>query len=321
METRAHYVLLGGFALAVTAALMLFALWIARASFNQSYAVYDVVFDGPVRGLAQGGEVRFQGIKVGEVTNLRLDPDNANRVLARVRIDAATPVRTSSTAQLEPLGLTGVSLVQLDAGDPDDPFLRARLGQAPPMIPGRPGQFEGILAAGETVALRAAATLESLQSVLSPENVRNVTQIIKDLEALSQELEANKALVANTNETVVALRDTARAIQTAAMQVEALSSEGRGAVAQLQADATGAIRQTERTLAAFETTAERGTAALDTIDEAASVAATQTLPDLSIAVSDLRRLSMSLEQIADQLNRSPADFVRTSKRPTVQVDP
>ena len=82
----------------------------------------------PYAACAAGGEVRFNGIKVGEVKTLRFDPQDATRVIARIQVSATTPVRTDSRARLEAVGLTGVTLIQLDAGTPSQ--------AAPPATPG-----------------------------------------------------------------------------------------------------------------------------------------------------------------------------------------
>ncbi|MBK6704018.1 MAG: MCE family protein [Caulobacteraceae bacterium] len=62
------------------------------------------MFDDPVRGLSEGGEVRFNGIKIGEVESLRIDPDNTNRVIARIRVQSDVPVKNDTEGQLEPIG-------------------------------------------------------------------------------------------------------------------------------------------------------------------------------------------------------------------------
>lgn len=320
METRAHYVLVGAFAIGVAFALMLFTLWIARASFNQSYDVYDVVFDGPIRGLANGGEVRFQGIQVGEVTDLRLNQENPNQVIARVRIDASTPIRTSSSAQLEPLGLTGVSLVQLTAGDPEDPLVSPRGGQPPPRIIARPGQFDALLNAGEDVAGRAAAVLESVQAVLSEQNVARITRVLEDVELLTDELAQQRGVIGETRASLRQLTQTAEQIAQAADALEALSVDAKARLGGLEAETTETLQQTQRTLAAVEQTAQAGTRALNEIEDAAGVAAAETLPDLAVAVQDLRRLATALEQLADNLYESPTDFVLGSRRPVVELD-
>ena len=122
METRANYVLIGSFVMLAAAALVMFAVWVSRVQFNREFAMYDVVFEGAVNGLSEGGEVRFNGIKVGEVTNLALDRRDPNNVIARIRVDAQTPVREDSKAVLDFMGITGVTFIQIDAGDTQTVF-------------------------------------------------------------------------------------------------------------------------------------------------------------------------------------------------------
>ncbi|NJR20518.1 MAG: MCE family protein [Hyphomonadaceae bacterium] len=81
METRANYVLIGLFSLLAVITAAIFTLWIANAGINKQTTLYDVVFEGPVRGLEVGGEVRFNGIKVGEVVDLSLSPTNPKDVI------------------------------------------------------------------------------------------------------------------------------------------------------------------------------------------------------------------------------------------------
>ena len=118
MERDAHYAAVGIATIALMAALAVFVIWLARLQFNNDYDVYDIVFYGPVRGLSEGGEVHFNGIRVGEVTDLNLDPEKGDQVIARIRLDEGIPVRTDSRAQLEPLGITGVNYIQITSGTP-----------------------------------------------------------------------------------------------------------------------------------------------------------------------------------------------------------
>ena len=130
MEKNANYALVGLSSLILFIGLVIFIVWLARISFSQEYDLYDIVFDGPVRGLNQGGEVHFNGIKVGEVTKIALDRTNPSRVIARARVTSDVPIRVDSFATLEPQGITGVNYVQITAGTPSKPSLEGgREGQ------------------------------------------------------------------------------------------------------------------------------------------------------------------------------------------------
>ena len=109
METRANYALIGAFVLMAAAAVIGFALWLGSSQFNRDYAVYDVIFPGPVT-LEEGASVRYIGIKVGEVETVRIDRRDASMVRARLRGDRATPVKTDSTAIIDFAGIRAVLL-------------------------------------------------------------------------------------------------------------------------------------------------------------------------------------------------------------------
>ena len=67
METRAHHLIIGSFAVGITLALVLFLLWIGKVELNREYQYYDLVFEGSVSGLSVAGDVLYNGIKVGEI--------------------------------------------------------------------------------------------------------------------------------------------------------------------------------------------------------------------------------------------------------------
>ena len=139
MERDAHYAAVGIATVALLAALAVFSIWLARLQFNNDYDIYDIVFYGPVRGLSEGGEVHFNGIRVGEVTDLNLDPKKGDQVIARIRLDATTPVRVTSRAQLEPQGITGLNYIQITAGNPNSALLKSQYPESVvPVIQSQP---------------------------------------------------------------------------------------------------------------------------------------------------------------------------------------
>src|ERR671912_633572 len=113
METRANYALIGIFTLAVVAAGFLFVYWFSGGDTGQRRQPVRVVFSGPVSGLSKGSVVTFNGIRVGEVTDIRLLPEDPRRVATVIEVDRATPIRTDTRARLDFQGLTGVATIGL----------------------------------------------------------------------------------------------------------------------------------------------------------------------------------------------------------------
>ncbi|MET4347116.1 phospholipid/cholesterol/gamma-HCH transport system substrate-binding protein [Bradyrhizobium sp. RT9b] len=116
METRAPYVLIGSFVLAAILAVFGFVYWLNNTGGIGPRANYHVQFQGPVPGLLVGAGVLFNGIRVGEVTQIGLAADNPRFVNATISVASTTPVRTDTKVGLDFQGLTGVPVVTLEGG-------------------------------------------------------------------------------------------------------------------------------------------------------------------------------------------------------------
>src|ERR1700722_15616427 len=101
METRANYVLIGLFTLAVIAGGFGFVYWFSTVGGAGARANYRIVFDGSVSGLYAGAAVLFNGIRVGEVTALTLDPAAPRSVVAMISVDKRIAVRADTAGRLE----------------------------------------------------------------------------------------------------------------------------------------------------------------------------------------------------------------------------
>jgi phospholipid/cholesterol/gamma-HCH transport system substrate-binding protein len=121
METRANYVLIGGFTLFVIGAAFAFMYWFSSLGHGGVRDTYRIVFDGAVSGLRPGASVLFNGIKVGEVASLRLNEKNPRQVIATIAIERTiagtdVPIRSDTQVGLDFAGLTGVASISLTGG-------------------------------------------------------------------------------------------------------------------------------------------------------------------------------------------------------------
>lgn len=116
MERHANYALVGIVSTVFLIASIVFVVWLGGSQFRRGHDLYRIMFVGPVRGLSKGGEVQFNGIKVGQIQNIRLDEDDPNRVLTDIAVDRGTPIRVDSMASTEIQGISSVSVIQISAG-------------------------------------------------------------------------------------------------------------------------------------------------------------------------------------------------------------
>ncbi len=311
METRANYVLIGAFVLMGAIAFLLFTVWIAGSPFNRSYHTYDVVFTGPVNGLSEGGEVRFNGIKVGEVARLSLDREDPNRVIARVRVASETPVRTDSVAQLDFLGITGVTFIQIRAGSADKPLLTPEEFQEPPVIMTERTALDELFSGGQDLMSVTGDTLNNFNRLLSDQNVQSLTGILANVETISGKLAADDGVVDQAAEAMAAFDDAARAMEAAAVAVDVAARDisAVAAGAQPAMDDLGPAMADARQ--ALSDLAEVAANLESSLTPTAGIA----LEQFSLAAADLRVLMGRLQGLVAEVEQDPSRFVIRVPRP------
>lgn len=182
METRAPYALIGLFVLAAIGAVFGFVYWLHNTGGLGERTVYRIRFDNTVSGLLTGAAVLFDGIRVGEVTDLALNTDNPHQVIATIAVTAGTPVRADTQVGLEFQGLTGVPVIALQGGAADAGPVPAAKG-GPPMLAANPS-------AGQSMTDAARQTLQRVDTILG-DNADNIKSTIANLNTFAGALARN----------------------------------------------------------------------------------------------------------------------------------
>jgi phospholipid/cholesterol/gamma-HCH transport system substrate-binding protein len=312
MERDAHYAAVGIATVALLAALAVFTIWLARLQFNNDYDVYDIVFYGPVRGLSEGGEVHFNGIRVGEVTDLNLDPQKGDQVIARVRLDGATPVRVTSRAQLEPQGITGLNYIQITAGAPNSAILKDQYpDNVVPVIQSQPSPIAELLNGSGTVLAQTVDLLNRANRIMSDDNIRSFSTSVRNVESLTTELEARKGIFLQLEQAVASANRAVQEYEQLGVDARRLvNNDGREAIAnvnQATADARTAIASINRSVSGLE--------------GPVGDFATTSLPQLSQTIQELNEATRSLQQLIDDVRSSPRDFIARPPSKELEVQP
>lgn len=189
MESRANYALVGLFTLAVLAALFGFVYWFNSGGAGRKMDV-RIIFSGTVTGLGRGSSVLFNGLRVGEVTTIQLQPDDPRRIYAVVSVDGTTPLKVDTRARIEAQGLAGVVAVQLLGGEPGAAELKPEPGQQLPTIVAERSEFQDILETVRTISKRADEVLGSVESLVK-DNAGPISNTVRNVERFSAALGEN----------------------------------------------------------------------------------------------------------------------------------
>lgn len=296
METRANYVLIGAFTLLTAIGLLMFGLWAAKFSSERSWQQYKIVFDEAVTGLSVGSPVQFNGILVGSIQQLSLDPNDPRRVIAIIRADARAPVKTDTRARMAITSVTGPSVIQLTGGTPGAPLLVNVDKRDPPVILTSPSALQNI-------ADTANRLVERLDEVLSDTNVEHISATLANLDrvsgALAQQDKGMEALL-------VSARDAARSLDTTLQTTNGTMQRlDQNLVQQLPQ----VITKLESTLARLDSAAGNADAILGENRAAIHSFANEGLGQLGPTLVELRGLIADLRVISDRISGSPPRFL------------
>ena len=218
METRANYAMIGAFTLAVIAGAFLFIFWFSGGGTKQAGRdSYRIVFSNSVSGLQRGSQVLFNGIKVGEVTNLDLAPD-PSEVFATIEVDKRTPVKTDTRARLEYQGLTGVASVALVGGSADAQRLRG-IGDQMAEIRAERSDFQNIVETLQDLVRKIDGLVNKADALVS-DNAGAISQTVKNAQIFSDALASNAD---GLKDFMAGVADLGRTIRPLATRLEGLA--------------------------------------------------------------------------------------------------
>ena len=295
MERQANYALIGALSVILLIGSLIFIVWLAQFSFSQTYDEYRIHFRGPVSGLSKGGEVQFNGIKVGEITRIALDPRDPNLVITDIQVESETPVRVDSEAQTAALGITGVKYVQITPGTATRPLLRDASRDDPPVIAARRARLEGFVQDAASLMEGGAEAIARVNRLLSDQNINTVSTALGDVGAVTAELRARRAMFTRLDSTFAKLDRAAGELQLAAASARTmLGGEGRGALSDIGSAATE-LRSAVADARGLITRADRSVVQLSAT----------TLPEMNAALGSIQEAASSLDNLASDIRQDP----------------
>ncbi len=276
METKANYVLIGFFTLGILAGMFGFVHWFRSIGKATVSANYHVVFQGPVGGLRNGASVLFNGMRVGEVSDLQLNRLDPKQVIATIKIDANTPVRSDTVVGLDFQGLTGIANIALKGGDP----------AAGPLPDGADGMavLTADVAATQDISAAVREVLRKVDTFITSNSEQVHTSLV-NIEAFTETLKKNSERIDKIMEGADrAVSSADRVFQSAdrAMKgIEKLTGNG-------DEDKPGEISETLKSYRALA----------DDLDK-------KTLKNLDALLADGRRTMATIDTAVKNFDRNP----------------
>lgn len=324
METRAGYVLVGAFVLALFLGGLGLAVWFGDLRLAQEVQPYRIEFDGSVGGLSVGSPVRYRGVPVGSVTGIRIDPGNVEQILVDVEIDASVPIKSDMFATLESQGLTAIGFIQIQGGSRGAPPLLRDAGSRPPVIPSRPSRLEKVFQSAPEIADQLVVLMARLQGFLSEENQQAVSGILGNLAVVSATLERRSddletAVVdgaAAASEVRAAMAELVPVVRAMRGNFATITEEVSVTLAAVRGTVTGVDAEVGRLVERLGQTTSRIGATAAQLESLVAEArpgmrdfSNSGLYELTQFLVEARALVGSLDRVVRQIDRDPSQFL------------
>jgi phospholipid/cholesterol/gamma-HCH transport system substrate-binding protein len=302
METRANYVAVGAFVLAVVALGFAAVLWLARAQLSTQYAMYDIYFTGSVSGLRNGAAVEYNGVPVGRVTDIQISRDNVEQIRVTVALETSVVIKQDAAASLETNLLSGVSVVQILGGTRNAPVLVAEAGQRYPTIRSRRSSLASVSARLPQLLAKLDETADHLNELLDDKNRQAIADSLANLRKITADL-ADTDLAANANTAV-------RELTTLLRHVDRSYSDPGG----LGEGLAAGIADFERLAKSLNDTSRQLQQALQDARPGVRAFSQRTLADVGELVSEARQLISGVGRLVAGIDRDPSRVLFGDRR-------
>jgi phospholipid/cholesterol/gamma-HCH transport system substrate-binding protein len=307
MEREANYAAVGAFVLVVALVAALFVYWYSGTRVHRTYQHYEIYFNGSVSGLEQGAPVRYLGVRVGRVVEMRIDPRDAGRVEVIAAIESTTPISPRTIAELNLQGVTGLLYIDLQQSAQPAPASVPSIEY--PVIRAAPSQFDVFMAQLPRLSAAAGGVIQRLNRLLSD---RNIDDVSRSLDNLSQASSSLPQTVTSVNALLVQLR-----IATAELGATAKSARG-------VMDTAGP--QIVSTVQRLRTVADNLSQATDRLDKMIAENRSDvrsftrnSLPQIESFVREGRAAAESIRQLSSSLRQNPSQLLYRPAPAGVQI--
>ncbi len=184
MNNKVNYTFVGFFVLLGLVLMFGFTYWMLKPTTEEVMQKYHIYFKESVFGLNLNAPVKYRGISVGKVIQLRINPNNSEEVEVTVDIRKSTPIKETTVAKLTAQGITGLTYINLTQGKNDAPRLKAKPGESCPVIQTTPSFFEHFEQSLGDVSTELVKTLYQAQKLLNDKNQKEFTLLLERTSAI-----------------------------------------------------------------------------------------------------------------------------------------
>ena len=302
MNNKVNYTFVGFLVLLGVFLMLGFSYWLLQPSSEEKTKKYYIYFDESVLGLNLNSAVKYRGIKVGEVTRLRINPKNTEQVEVLITILKSTPIKSDTVAKLTSQGITGLSYINLSLGGNKTPCLKVKKGEDYPIIKTIPSFFENFEKSLGSVSLKISKTLSQTEKLLNDENQKQFSILLRKSANTMDKID--KLL---NDDTIKSLQISSKNLQNITYQINKMLPninifmEKSVNWEQTMGDSFVQIKKTYATMGIT----------MDGMKDAlqdSSLEFSKMVPTINSTMLETQNMMIKLENTLDKYNSSPSDM-------------
>ena len=313
METRASYVAVGAFAILLLVGGLFMAIWFGGVSLDQETKPYRIEFQGAVDGLSTGSAVRYRGVPVGTVSDIRIDPGNVELIRVDIEIDAEVPIKKDMYAVLQAQGLTGIGFIQIEGGTAAAEELQATDEQPVPRIPARSSALSKVFETAPEIADRLVVVIARIEEFLSDENEQNFRMLLANLAqvstAVADRSDDIEAVITGASASIADLRAAAAEVGPLLQEASATLSTVRGTAVGLDSEVAALSSSLAKAGDRIASTAGELEGMLADARPGMKDFTNTGLYELTQFLVEARFLVSNIDRVLRQIDRDPSQFL------------
>ena len=291
MEKKINYAMVGLFVIVLGATWLAISLWLALGDFSTQYTTYRVYMNESVSGLYLDAPVKYRGVEIGKVNNIKLNPGEPGQVQLTLDIESSVPIKADTIAVLTVQGMTGIAFVDLTAGSLDSPQLEAADDEFYPVIRTGPSFFARLDMSGTELIANLNVLAHALTEVLDANGTQTLREILDNINSITGVFARRQA---ELEQGIVSAKQLLESGAVAAAQLSPLLSR-LDVTAKSFDDMAATVSKTGANINRYVANSGAGVQQFSR----------QTLPELGALISELRRLADTLQGIGQSLEDDP----------------
>lgn len=296
MENKVSYTMVGLFVIIFTIIAILLGVWISAYKNNKEYLSYAVYFQEAVSGLSEQSIVKFNGVPVGYVKRIELDPENIKNVRLLLAIERSVPVNVSTTATLKAQGLTGITYVELKASSKSQELLKANYGERYPVIPSTPSLLVQLDTTLREVTQNLKKIGDSFHDVFDKDNIESIKTSLSGIAKVTDTIAKRSLQIDRSLDNMDKILDK--------------TSQASKDLPKMSKQLNHTLANAEKLSKQLNRASNEASTMFKEVKMSFTSMSSQLMPSMHQILTNLSSISHDMQQVSEQMKYDPSIIVR-----------